>query len=128
MSSSFCLLVLKGNKDEIPALQSILQQNFPDWTYYIVHDKDTLLYLLEQKKDISLLLLDSEISEAESMDLLRQLRLLKTGEQLPVVGFCPNASLATTNALMLGGTTTFFQKPTTTDAMLNLLRKLPAFT
>ncbi|MDJ1506860.1 hypothetical protein [Xanthocytophaga agilis] len=128
MPSSFRLLVLKSNKDEIATLQSILQQNFPNWTYYIFMEKEELLRFLEQENTVSLLLLDSEMSEGESLDLLRQLRLLQSGELLPIVGFCPNASLATTNALILGGTTTFFQKPTTTEALLNLLKKLPAFT
>lgn len=122
---SFFLLILEDDEAEIELFELLLKKYFPNWQHVIVRSGDELLEFLKTEPPVSLLLLDVYLPGKDGIAVLEEVRQIDHYQRLPVVGFSNKASRSAIDALMLQGVSAFFEKPLSSDAMVNLLRKLP---
>jgi CheY-like chemotaxis protein len=127
MAVSFTLLVVEDNPMEIGLLDLMLKRNFPEWIYHFVYNGEELLDFLSRQTQVSLLLLDIDLPGKDGIALLSEIRADPSYQTLPVVGYSSSTSRATRNTFIGKGANAFFVKPTESEQIIALFKKLPAF-
>ena len=118
------ILLLEDDPDDLESFENALTEYSHDYELTVVKNGETFLQLISQLTPPDIIVLDLNVPRITGLDCLRQIRLQKALDLVPVYILTGSRNLLEKEKCLAAGVTKYFIKPISFSATKNIVNEI----